>query len=115
MRAISGVIGAPPLRTAAMAWMISSGRKRLRMYPQAPAFSAWLALKIDSEINTQWAIVIAGPVEARNGPGFENTVGFTLPEGKKVTVLGVKDDWAAVGLRSEGLKGWVERKYIEQI
>lgn len=78
-------------------------------------FGGLLALKIDRQVKTQWAVVIAGPVEARNGPGFDNTVGFTLPEGKKVSVLGLKDEWAAVGLRSEGLKGWVEKKYLEQI
>lgn len=78
-------------------------------------FAAWFFVKLDLDVKTDWAVVVAGPAEARNGPGYDNSVGFTLPEGKKVMLLGVKDEWAAVGLRSEGLKGWIEKKYLEQI
>jgi len=78
-------------------------------------FGGWLLLKVDQEAATRWAIVVAGPAEVRNGPGSENSIGFTLPEGRKIVVLGEKDDWIAIGLKAEGLKGWVEKKYIEEI
>lgn len=78
-------------------------------------FAGWFGVKYARDIGTQSAIVTTGPVEARNGPGMDNSVGFTLPEGRKILVLGEKDDWAAVGIAEEGLKGWVEKKYIEKI
>ena len=67
----------------------------------------------DQEL-TKWAVVISSR-DARNGPGAENSVAFSLPEGKKLMVLGEQDDWYAVGLRNEGLKGWVEKDSIEAI
>lgn len=75
----------------------------------------WLALKIDQEVVTSWAVVLSGPADVRNGPGQDNSVGFTLPEGRKVVVMGDNGDWLAVGLHNEGLKGWIEKKYIEKI
>lgn len=75
----------------------------------------WLALKIDQEVATSWAVVLSGPADVRNGPGQDNSVGFTLPEGRKVVVLGDNGEWLAVGLHTEGLKGWIEKKYIEKI
>ena len=77
--------------------------------------SGWLLVKLNMEVFTREAIVVSGPADVRNGPGTENSVGFNLPEGRKVTVLGAKDDWAAIGLKSEGLKGWIEKKYLEEI
>ncbi|MBN1621537.1 MAG: tetratricopeptide repeat protein [Endomicrobiales bacterium] len=78
-------------------------------------FVLWFAIKYNLDIKTKWAVIIESPVEARNGPGFDNSVGFTISEGKKVVVLGQKNEWAAIGLKSEGLKGWVEDKYLEKI
>jgi len=78
-------------------------------------FSGWLYIKLNREVLTTQAVIISGPAEVRNGPGPENSVGFSLPEGRKVTVLGTKDNWAAIGLSYEGLKGWIEKKYLEEI
>lgn len=78
-------------------------------------FSIWLLIKADREIRTKWAIVVNGSVEVRNGPGLENSVGFSVPEGRKIMILGEKDSWTAIGLESEGLKGWVEKKNIDKI
>ena len=77
--------------------------------------ATWLGLTVHNQQFTSRAVVISGPADVRNGPGTENSVGFTLPEGKKVTVLSGKDEWAAIGLAAEGLKGWVEKKYLEKI
>ena len=78
-------------------------------------FAGWFGVKYSRDVAVPAAIVTTGPVEARNGPGMDNSVGFTLPEGRKVLVLGEKDEWAAVGIAEEGLKGWVEKKYIDKI
>jgi hypothetical protein len=78
-------------------------------------FSGWFFVKINREVLTREAVVISGPAEVRNGPGAENSVGFSLPEGRKVIVLGTKDDWAAIGISYEGLKGWIEKKYLQEI
>ena len=77
--------------------------------------AAWLGLTIRNQQLTSWGVVISGPADVRNGPGMENSVGFTLPEGRKIIVLSEKDEWAAIGLAAEGLKGWVEKKYIDKI
>jgi hypothetical protein len=66
------------------------------------------------------AIVITSPAEVRNGPGEDYSVGFTLPEGKKVVVLSEKDDWCAVAVKQYEpqevlLKGWIPRGIIEKI
>ncbi|MCB4791998.1 MAG: tetratricopeptide repeat protein [Elusimicrobia bacterium] len=74
-----------------------------------------LFIKIDREVMAGWAIVTSGPAEVRNGPGLENSIGFSLPEGKKIMTLGQKDEWVAIGLKQEGLRGWLEKKYINEI
>ncbi|MBN1823453.1 MAG: tetratricopeptide repeat protein [Endomicrobiales bacterium] len=71
------------------------------------------ALKIQYE-TAKRAVVISGPAEALNGPGKENTVAFTLPEGRKVRILGQNEQWAAVALPVEGYKGWMEKKNLEE-
>lgn len=75
----------------------------------------WLWFMMNREVYTRWAIITSGPCDARNGPGENSSVGFTLPEGRKVLVLGESNEWIAVGLTSEGLRGWVEKKYLEEI
>jgi tetratricopeptide (TPR) repeat protein len=77
--------------------------------------AGWLYLKIDAEVLSHPAILIAGPAEVRNGPGTDNSVGFTLPEGRHVQILGTQDTWTAIGLPADGLRGWIETKYLEQI
>jgi tetratricopeptide (TPR) repeat protein len=76
---------------------------------------SWLYLKIQNEAVTRWAIITKGPVEIRNGPAANNTVAFNLPEGRKVYILSEKDDWAAIGLKSEGLTGWIEKSCLSEI
>lgn len=95
--------------------------RRVYAYAGAAVFAAfilsasWFGIAWSRGAGTPRAVVVAGPAEARNGPGADNSVAFTLPEGRKVLLMGGKDDWAAIGLAEEGLKGWVEKKYIERI
>ncbi len=60
----------------------------------------------------KWAVVISSQAEARNGPAQDYQVGFTIPEGREVRVLGQEGDWRAVGLPQEGYKGWVKAKEL---
>jgi len=76
--------------------------------------SVWLISKFYQEKSIDYAIVIS-ETHAKNGPGNDYSVGFSLPEGKKVIILGKENDWIAIGLKKEGLKGWVEDKTIERI
>ncbi|MHB9154973.1 MAG: SH3 domain-containing protein [Endomicrobiales bacterium] len=85
-------------------------RQRWLLFSGIPAaalllfLSGGLLLKVHYETQARRAVVISGPLEVRNGPGIENSVGFTLPEGRKVTVLSEKDGWAAGGSPPKGLK-----------
>ena len=64
--------------------------------------------------NTVWGVIIASRSEARNGPSPEFQVGFVIPEGREVRVLGREGDWVAVGLTSEGYKGWIKREDLAE-
>lgn len=61
------------------------------------------------------AIVVDNAAEVRNGPGEDFSIGFTVPEGKKVIILNGQDSWCEIGLKKEGLKGWLLKKQVEQI
>ena len=78
------------------------------------AFGTIFVLKYRDQELVRWAVVISSR-DARNGPGAENSVAFSLPEGKKLMILGEQADWYAVGLKNEGLKGWVEKDSVEAI
>ncbi len=77
-------------------------------------FISIFALQYSDQILTKWAVAVSTS-EARNGPGPDNSTEFSIPEGKKVIILGEEGDWYAIGLKIEGLKGWVEKKNIEAI
>ena len=57
--------------------------------------------------------VEAGGV-ARYEPAPEATVHFNLDEGSRVKITGEKDDWYLI-TRRDGRRGWVEKRYIEEI
>jgi len=76
--------------------------------------AAWAAFRLGAERDVAWGVVVAGQAEARNGPGEENQVGFTVPEGREVRVLGREGDWIAIGLPIEGYKGWVKAAEIQE-
>lgn len=107
------------LIAAIIFYMISKRQKALLLSIVCAAsvviITGWLLIKIDKEVLSREAIVVSGPADVRNGPGEENSVGFTLPEGRAVMILGTKDNWTAIGLKTEGLRGWIEKKYLEEI
>ena len=77
--------------------------------------SVFFGIKLNTEKLSNFAIVIKNPAEVRNGPSDSNSVGFTLPEGRKVLILGKSGQWVAIGLKAEGYKGWVGEQYVEKI
>ena len=74
--------------------------------------ATWACLRIVKERNVRWGVIVVNQAEARNGPGEENQVGFTVPEGREVLVLGYEKEWKAIGLAQEGYKGWVRSSEI---
>lgn len=58
--------------------------------------------------NVKWGVIVSDQAEARNGPGDDYQVGFTIPEGREVRVFSQESDWIAIGLTPEGYKGWVK-------
>jgi len=69
--------------------------------------AGWASARILLERNHRWGVVVAARAEARNGPSDEYQVGFIVPEGREVRVLGREGEWVAIGLQQEGVKGWI--------
>jgi tetratricopeptide (TPR) repeat protein len=76
--------------------------------------AGWGATRIVVDRNTVWGVITASRSEARNGPSAEFQVGFVIPEGREVRVLGREGDWVAVGLTSEGYKGWIKHEDLAE-
>lgn len=69
--------------------------------------AGWASLRLLEEKRAPMGVIVAHQTEARNGPGADFDVGFKIPEGREVRVLGHESGWVAVGLAPEGFKGWV--------
>jgi hypothetical protein len=76
--------------------------------------SAWLVVR-SHDLSQPWAVVVEQVVEARSGPGENNPVGFTVPEGRRALVTGFRPGWIEIGVPSLGLKGWVREGTVERI
>ena len=50
----------------------------------------------------------------RSGPGTQFTVGYIIPEGRRVQLLNTYSNeiWVEVGMNKEAIKGWVLKKQI---
>jgi tetratricopeptide (TPR) repeat protein len=68
-----------------------------------------------SQAGEAWSVVTSPRAEARTAPSEEASVGFILPEGQKLALLGSSGDWREVGLTAQGLKGWVKTGDIEPV
>lgn len=77
-------------------------------------FSSLYFLKYRDQCETI-AVVIKSDTEIRSAPNDNFKVSFTLPEGKNVKVLNKSGDWTEIGVKSMGLRGWLETKNIEII
>jgi len=62
------------------------------------------------------AIVVRMNAEVRSGPGGTFSVGFKVPEGRRVSRIGGrKGSWVEIGVPTEGLKGWIDTDALEPI
>ena len=67
-------------------------------------------------IEKQHLAVIASPVaEIRSGPGTNFPASASVAQGHLITVEDEKDTWYEVIVKSQGLKGWVEKSAVEPI
>lgn len=78
-------------------------------------FAVWSSVVFYNLEIIQKAIVVKAPAEARSGPGPDFSAGFTVPEGKKVIIIKEQGSWYEIGIKEEGLKGWIEKEVIEKI
>ncbi|MBI4248613.1 MAG: tetratricopeptide repeat protein [Elusimicrobia bacterium] len=69
------------------------------------AFGSWWWLRSSQEKGL--GVVAANGAEVRNGPGENFSVGFMVPEGRRVKVLETRADWMEIGVLKEGVKGWL--------
>lgn len=70
---------------------------------------------IKNHLQNRQEAVVTNSAEIRSGPDISFKVNLTLPEGKKVIVLNKMDNWVEIGIKSLGIKGWLEEKHIEII
>lgn len=62
----------------------------------------------------EWAAVLAD-ADVRFEPAETGTVHYEAPLGTVVEILAEREGWAQVARRSDGLRGWVERKALETL
>ena len=74
----------------------------------------WLYARYTLE-QAHLAVVAAPVAEVRSGPGANFPASASVPQGHLLTVQDTKDDWYEVIVKSQGLKGWVEKNAVEQI
>lgn len=60
-------------------------------------------------------VVVAPRAELRHGPGPNFGVAFTVPEGRRVRVLGSSGAWLEIGVLKEGARGWIEAASVERL
>ena len=61
------------------------------------------------------AVIVAPQAELRSGPGDGFAASFTVPEGRRVTVMGSAGSWLEVGTLKEGVEGWVRSGGVERL
>ena len=78
------------------------------------AVAGWYYLRYSWE-NEPLAVIASPVAEVRSGPGTNFPVSASVQQGHLVKVLDGKDNWQQVVIRSQGLKGWVEKNDLEHI
>lgn len=75
-------------------------------------FGAWWA-GLNSVFPYDQGVVSSAHAELRHGPGVNFGTAFTVPEGRRVRILGSAGGWLQVGVLKEGVEGWIERDAVE--
>jgi hypothetical protein len=77
-------------------------------------FAMWWGLRFSSEDRSP-GVIIVQDAEVRSGPGANFPVSFKLPEGRRISKLDRKGDWIEIGVKLEGLKGWIDASALNSI
>ena len=103
------------------AGLLSGAARRRALAPwTAAAAAAWLVFGLwwaglRAALPPDRGVVVAPRAELRHGPGANFGVAFTVPEGRRVRVLGASGAWLEVGVLKEGARGWIEADAIERL
>jgi tetratricopeptide (TPR) repeat protein len=105
---------------SALAWRLLKGPNEVAWWAAwgtglALLAAGTLAGVARSQAGEAWSVVTSPRAEARTAPSEEAAVGFVLPEGQKLALLGSSGNWLEVGLPAQGLKGWVKSGEIEPV
>ncbi len=72
----------------------------------------WMGLRL--VLPTDRGVIVSAHAELRHGPGPNFGVAFTIPEGRRVRVMGASGSWIEVGVMKEGARGWIEALAVER-
>lgn len=64
------------------------------------------------ELKNIYGVCLSKDIGMRSGPSEEFNVNFTIPEGKKVKIMSESGNWYEIGMKSQGITGWIEKKHI---
>lgn len=96
-------------------------RRRAAWAPwTAGAAAAWLAFGLwwaclRAVLPPNRGVITSARAELRHGPGLNFGAAFTVPEGRRVRVLGASGAWLEAGLLKEGARGWIEASSVERL
>lgn len=96
-------------------------RRRAALSPWAAgAAAAWLVFGawwagLRAVLPPERAVVVAPNAELRHGPGENFGAAFTVPEGRRVRVLGSSGAWLEIGVMKEGARGWIQASSVERL
>jgi tetratricopeptide (TPR) repeat protein len=98
-----------------------AAKRRAGLAPwTAAAAAAWLFFGLwwaclRAALPPDRGVIVSPHAELRHGPGPNFGVAFTVPEGRRVRVLGAAGAWIEVGVLKEGARGWIEADAIERL
>jgi hypothetical protein len=101
-------------------WLVSKPSREKLTPLIATTLGLWLVLSLwwmglRSILPPVKAVITSPQAELRHGPGQNFPVAFTLPEGRRVRVMGASGTWLEVGVLKEGARGWIESSQLERL
>jgi tetratricopeptide (TPR) repeat protein len=103
----AAALARPRLRAGLRAWIWSAAALWA-------LFGLW-RLGLRGVLPPESGVVVSAKAELRHGPGDGFGVAFTVPEGRRVRVLGSSGAWLEVGLLKEGARGWIAASAVERL
>ena len=100
----------------ACVWVLTrrGGKTALTVALLLAVTAGWFYLRQKAEAEPL-AVVAAPVAEIRSGPGTNFPASASVAQGHLLTVQDEKDSWYEVIVKSQGIKGWVDKNAIEQI